>query len=84
MRCSKKISATGIGKNHQLLKHLTRDSVMVLFDIFNDIWVSCEFLNAGKRPQLYLFQNQAKTKNPVQLPSHISHELFMQNHENDD
>ena len=36
-------TATGPDEIHyQLLKHLPRDSLMVLLDIFNDIWASGE------------------------------------------
>ena len=56
-------TATGPDEIHyQLLKHLPRDSLMVLLDIFNDNGLQVKFLNAGKRPLCYLFLNQAKTQ----------------------
>ena len=36
--------------HYQLVKHLPRDSPMVLLDIFNDIWASGEIPDAGRRP----------------------------------
>ena len=43
-------TATGPGEIHyQLLKHLPRDSLMVLLDIFNDIWASGEIQECWKK-----------------------------------
>ena len=42
-------TATGPdGIHHQLLKHLPRDSLMVLLDLFNDIWTSSEIPECWK------------------------------------
>ena len=70
-------TATGPDEIHyQLQKHLPRDSLMVLLDIFKDIWAS------GKIPECW--KPGQDSKNPVQLSSHISDKLFMQNHGKND
>ena len=71
--------ATGPDEIHyQLLKHLPRDSLMVLLDIFNDIWAS------GEIPECWKEAIVVPIPKPVQLSSHISDELCMQNHGKND
>ena len=41
--------------HYQLLKHLPRDSLMVLLDIFNDIWASGEISECWKEATVDLF-----------------------------
>ena len=75
-------TATGPAEIHyQLLKHLPRDSLMVLLDIFNDIWASGEIPECWKEATVIPIPKPAK---PVQLSSHISDELCMQNHGKND
>ena len=41
--------------HYQLLKHLPRDSLIVLLDIFNDIWASGEIPECWKKATVDLF-----------------------------
>ena len=78
-------TATGPDEIHyQLLKHLPRDSLMVLLDIFNDIWASGEIPECWKEATVIPTPKPGRLKKPVQLSSHISDELFMQNHGKND
>ena len=48
-------TAIGLDEIHyQLLKHLPRESLMVLLDIFNDIWASGEIPECWKEATLIL------------------------------
>ena len=58
---------------------------MVLLDIFNDIWASGEIPECWKEATVIPIPKPGKdSKKPVQLSSHISDELFMQNHGKND
>ena len=79
-------TATGPDEIHyQLLKHLPRDSLMVLLDIFNDICASGEIPECWKEATVIPIPKPGKDpKKPVQLSPHIPDELFMQNHGKND
>ena len=59
-------TATGPDEIHyQLLKHLPRDSLMVLLDIFNDIWASGEIPECWKEATVIPIPKPGKdSKNP--------------------
>ena len=59
-------TATGPDEIHyQLLKHLPRDSLMVLLDIFNDIWASREISECWKEATVIPISKTGKDpKNP--------------------
>ena len=59
-------TATGPDEIHyQLLKHLPRDSLMVLLDIFNDIWASAEIPECWKEATVIPIPKPGKdSKNP--------------------
>ena len=59
-------TATGQDENHyQLLKHLPRDSLMVLLDIFNNIWASGETPECWKEATVIPVPKPGKdSKNP--------------------
>ena len=78
-------TATGPDEIHyQLLKHLPRDSLMVLLDIFNDIWASGEIPECWKEATVIPIPKPGKdSKNPSNYRP-ISDELFMQIHGKND
>ena len=56
-------TATGPDEIHyQLLKYLPRDSLMVLLDIFNDIWASGEIPECWKEATVIPIPKPGKTK----------------------
>ena len=59
-------TATGLDEIHyQLLKHLPRDSLMVLLDIFNDIWASGKIPECWKEATVIPIPKPGKdSKNP--------------------
>ena len=64
-------TATGPDEIHyQLLKHLPRDSLMVLRDIFNDIWASGEIPECWKEATVIPFPKPGKDRKtrPIIVP----------------